>query len=70
MAPDSVYAQHRLVGTTLIAFSSVGLTLGLVMTGLGFVAEGFLDGPRAFGVGIATLLAGAWLRLEAGRADS
>jgi len=56
------YEHHHHVGSTLMAFSAVGIVLGLVMTARGFVNEGFLDGPSAVAVGAATFLVGLSLR--------
>ena len=56
------YEHHHHVGSTLMAFSAVGIVLGLVMTARGFVNEGFLDGPSAVAVGAATFIATAWLQ--------
>jgi hypothetical protein len=62
--PEDGCAHHRLVGSALIGFSGVGLTLGLLMTANGFVGKGFIDGHGALGVGAVTLLVGVWLRME------
>lgn len=64
MAEDAA-GQYRTVGNALILFSLVGLTLGAVMTGLGLVGEGFLDGPSALGIGAMTGLVGLGMRVVA-----
>jgi hypothetical protein len=68
MVSEDPHSHHRSVGLAMIGFSAVGITLGIVMTALGIVGEGFLDGPSAFVIGVATLLVGLGLRFS-GRAD-
>jgi len=67
---EDPYAHHRTVGLAMMAFSAVGITLGLVMTALGIVGEGFLDGPSAFVIGVLTLLVGAALRFSGRAGDA
>lgn len=62
---DDASGQYKTVGNALILFSLVGLTLGAVMSALGLVGEGFLDGPSALGIGAVTGLVGFGLRLVA-----
>jgi hypothetical protein len=58
MAPEEDSSnQHRLVGTALMLFSSVGIVLGVVMTTFK-VNDGFIDGPSALGIGLLTLAVG------------
>ena len=61
---EDPYAHHRTVGLAMMAFSSVGIVLGIVMTAQGLVGEGFLDGPSALVIGLITLFVGAALRFS------
>jgi hypothetical protein len=70
MTLEDPHAQHRTVGLALIGFSSVGITLGFVMSALGIVGEGFLDGPSAIAIGVATLVVGLGLFVVGRRADA
>lgn len=66
MITEDPHAYHRSVGLAMIGFSAVGITLGIVMTALGIVGEGFLDGPSALVIGVATLGVGCALRFSGG----
>jgi hypothetical protein len=59
---DNPFETHEQVGTSLMAFSLVGIGLGAVLTARGFVGEGFLDGPSAVGIGLLTFAVGLSLR--------
>ncbi|MEN9798209.1 MAG: hypothetical protein RL653_1905 [Pseudomonadota bacterium] len=70
MSPtENPYEQHHHVGRALMAFSTVGLVLGAVMTARGVVSEGFIDGPSALAVGAVTFAVGfsLWNTGERGR---
>lgn len=70
MTHEDPHAQHRTVGLAMMAFSAVGIVLGLSMTALGVVGEGFLDGPSALAIGVLTLLVGAALRYSGRPTDA
>jgi len=58
--------HHRHVGNTLMAFSTLGLTLGGTMMVRGSTEASFLDGPSTLAIGAVTLAVGFGLR-HAGR---
>ncbi len=58
--------HRRHVGNTLMAFSTLGLTLGGTMMVRGSTEASFLDGPSTLAIGAVTLAVGFGLR-NAGR---
>lgn len=62
--PDNANDVHYTVGTALMAYSVVGISLGLTMIALDVGHGAFLDGPRAGALGVITFAVGAWIRYD------
>ena len=62
MSERDPQGQHIAVGNALLTMGALGIGLGVVLSALGFVGTGFIDGPTCIALGVITGATGAWQR--------